>query len=290
MRALFLIPGTAARQLQLFAAVAAVAEQLSAQVQVVCPPKLTGWWGLHPAVQRAIPFQFEGATLADWSNLLGTVREPDFQLCINLAAGRAVDLTLSMSHIPTRVAAGGFSATDLVSPSAGWPAQAIEAYLRPVGVTLRADDFRLQLGRADLEAAAQTLPAGSGPLLLLAPAGGPGDWPAQRWLELPERIRSRLGDLRLAQIDSGDAPSSPRQRAAQLASADVVLASDPLSIELALMLGLPLVTLGRHAAELPCRPGLQAVGGGPELRGVSVEGLSIEGVSVETVMAALGFG
>jgi hypothetical protein len=196
-----------------------------------------------------------------------------------------------MSHIPTRVAAGGFSATDLVSPAAtGWPAQAIEAYLRPVGVTLRADDFRLQLGRADLEAAAQTLPAGSGPLLLLAPAGGPGDWPAQRWLELPERIRSRLGDLRLAQIDSGDPPSSPRQRAAQLASADVVLASDPLSIELALMLGLPLVTLGRPAAELPCRPGLQAVGVGPELRGVSVEGLSIEGVSVETVMAALGFG
>jgi hypothetical protein len=54
------------------------------------------------------------------------------------------------------VAAGGFSATDLVSPAAGWPAQAIEAYLRPVGVTLRADDFRQQLGRADQEAAAQT--------------------------------------------------------------------------------------------------------------------------------------
>lgn len=282
MRALFLIPGTAARQLQLFAAVAAVAEQLAAQVQVVCAPKLTGWWGLHPAVQRAIPFQFEDATLADWSNLLGTVREPDFQLCVNLAAGRAVDLMLSMSHIPTRVAVGGFSATDLVSPSAGWPAQAMEAYLRPVGVTLRADDFRLQLGRADLEAAAQALPAGSGPLLLLAPAGGPGDWPAQRWLELPQQIRSRLGDLRLAQIGAGDAPVSPRQRAAQLASADVVLASDPLSIELALMLGLPLVTLGPAAAELPSRPGLQAVCAKP--------GQALSEVSVETVMAALGFG
>jgi hypothetical protein len=70
----------------------------------------------------------------------------------------------------------------------------------------------------------------------------------------------------------------------------VVLASDPLSIELALMLGLPLVTLGRPAAELPCRAGLQAVGVGPELGGVSVEGLSIDGVSIETVLAALGFG
>jgi hypothetical protein len=103
---------------------------------------------------------------------------------------------------------------------------------------------------------------------------------------LPERIRSRLGDLRLAQIDSGDAPSSPCQRAAQLASADVVLASDPLSIELALMLGLPLVTLGPAAAELPSRPGLQAVCASNQ----PSAGQALSEVSVETVMAALGFG
>ena len=62
----------------------------------------------------------------------------------------------------------------------------------------------------------------------------------------------------------------------------MVLASDPLSIELALMLGLPLVTLGPAAAELPSRPGLQAVCAKP--------GQALSEVSVETVMAALGFG
>jgi len=279
MRALFLIPGTAARQLQLFPAVAAVAEQLGAQVQVVCAPRLTAWWGLHPAVERAIPFPFEAATLADWSNLLGTVREPDFQLVINLASGRPVDLMLSMSHIPTRVASGGFSATDTVTPAGGWPAQAMEAYLRPIGLSLDAGAFRLPVAQADLDAAARELPSGSGPLLLLARSASPGDWPAARWSELPGSIRSRLPELRLVELVSTRPAGSPRQQTARLASADVVLASDPLSIELALLLGVPLVALGRSAESLPARPGVQGVG----------EAGDLAGVGTDAVLAALGF-
>ncbi|MFO8238959.1 MAG: lipopolysaccharide heptosyltransferase family protein [Prochlorococcaceae cyanobacterium] len=257
MRALFLIPGEGSLQLQAFAAVAAVAERLGARVQVVCPPAAVSLWALHPQVERALAFSFSGATLADWANLLGSVREPDFQLCINRARGRQVDLMLSMSHIPTRVASAGFSATDTVpEPADPWGAQAWQAFLRPIGVDLDASAFRLTLPAADLEAAAAELPAGDGPLLLLAPAGGAGDWPAPRWPELPERIRSRLPTLRSVHAGEG----SIRQLAARIAAADVVLASDPVAIELALLLGIPLVALGRRADELPQRDGVKGVG------------------------------
>lgn len=277
MRALFLIPGESSRQLQAFAAVAAVAEQLGAEVQVVCPPAATALWGLHPAGVRTIPFPFVAATLADWANLLGSVREPDFQLCINRAGGRQVDLMLSMSHIPTRVAAGGFSATDTVQPGQGlWAAQAWEAFLRPVGVRLDADAFRLSLARADLDAAAAELPSGDGPLLLLAPAGGAADWPADQWQALPERIRQRLPGLRTVAAGVGPA----RAQAARLASADVVLASEASCIELALMLGLPLVALGRSAAELPSREGVHGVGNPDQLAGLDSD----------VVLQALGLG
>jgi len=262
MRALFLIPGESSLQLQAFAAVAAVAEQVRAEVQVVCPPATTALWGLHPAGVRAIPFPFDGATLADWANLLGTVREPDFQLCINRAGGRQVDLMLSMSHIPTRVAAGGFSATATVQPAAGlWEAQAWQAFLQPIGVQLNADTFRLSLAKADLSAARADLPSGDGPLLLLAPAGGPADWPAHQWQALPEQIRQRLPGLRT--LAAGGGPT--RKQAARLASADVVLASDASCTELALMLGLPLVALGRSAANLPSREGVRGVGSAEQL-------------------------
>jgi len=265
MRALFLIPGDAVRQLQAMPAVAAVADQLKATVQVVCAPGLAAGWGLLDAVEKVIPFDFEAANLADWANLLGSVREPDFQLCVNLASGRQVDLMLSMSHIPNRLAAAGFSATETVTPEVGgWPAQSLEAYLRPVGVTLDAAAFRLTLPRAEIDKAASRLPGGDGPLLLLAPRGGSSDWPASRWQELTPGIAARLPNLRSCTLTATD-PAGARQRAALLAGADVVLASDPLTIELALLLGLPLVALGRPAASLPTRAGVNGLGGQADL-------------------------
>jgi ADP-heptose:LPS heptosyltransferase len=259
MRALFLIPGDAVRQLQTLPAVAAVADQLSAQVQVVCSPAVAPCWSLLPAVEKVIPFDFAAANLADWANLLGSVREPDFQLCVNLASGRQVDLLLSMSHIPNRIAAAGFSATETVTPApAAWPDQRLEAYLKPVGVNLDAAAFRLTLPRADLDKAAAQLPAGDGPLLLLAPRGDSGDWPAAQWQGLPGLVGQRLAGLRSLTLPAL-AGGNPRTRAALLAAADVVLASDGPSIELALLLGLPLVALGRSQASLPQRQGVQGL-------------------------------
>jgi|UniRef100_UPI004049CE40 ADP-heptose:LPS heptosyltransferase len=275
MRALFLIPGGSSQQLQAFAAVDAVASQLKAHVQVVCPTTTAALWQLHPAVEKVIPFAFDDATMADWANLLGSVREPDFQLCLNRASGRQVDLMLSMSHIPTRIAASGFSATEKIQSSANlWPNQAWEADLKPVGVHLNAEAFRLPIAKADLDAAAAALPPGEGPALLLAPWGAPNDWPQAQWQHLPERIVSKLPTLRVLNT------AGATKRAAQVASADVVVASDPETIEWALLLGLPLVALGRPADSLPSRQGVQSLG----------TALELASISMESVLAALGFG
>ena len=275
MRALFLIPGGSSQQLQAFAAVDAVASQLKAHVHVVCPTATAALWQLHPAVEKVIPFAFDDATMADWANLLGSVREPDFQLCLNRASGRQVDLMLSMSHIPTRIAASGFSATEKIQSSANlWPNQAWEADLKPVGVHLNAEAFRLPIAKADLDAAAAALPPGEGPALLLAPWGAPNDWPQAQWQHLPERIVSKLPTLRVLNT------AGATKRAAQVASADVVVASDPETIEWALLLGLPLVALGRPADSLPSRQGVQSLG----------TALELASISMESVLAALGFG
>ncbi|MFY8149519.1 MAG: glycosyltransferase family 9 protein [Prochlorococcaceae cyanobacterium] len=286
MRALFLIPGDSVSQLQALPAVAATAAQLDAQVQVACRPDAAGVWKLLPAVEKTLPVSFEQASLADWANLLGLVREPDFQACVNLLAGgpgsRAVDWLLSMSHIPTRVASAGFSATERIAPPQnGWPAQGLQAWLRPLGVRLEAASYRLSLARADLEAATASLPAGQGPMLLLAPAGGGGDWPAARWQELPGRIRSRVPDLRCHTLPPAGGGAGMRERAALLAASDLVLASDPATVELALLCGLPLVALGRAPASLPSRQGVAGLGEG---------GTSLQDLPLDPVLQALGLG
>jgi ADP-heptose:LPS heptosyltransferase len=258
MRVLFLVPGGVEQQLQVLPAAARTAEALSAQIQVACAPAAGAAWSLLPAVEKLIPFDFNAnPTLADWANLLGNVREPDFQACINLAKGRQVDLMLSMSHIPNRVATGGFSATNTVVPDGGWPAAAMTSYLKPLGVSLDAASFRLALPKAALETASSTLPAGQGPALLLAPAGGPNDWPAALWQQLPELVRTKLPDLRVVEANRN---AKLLERAAQVASCDVVLSSDPITTELALLAGMPLVALGRSTDSLPQRQGVQAVG------------------------------
>ena len=104
MRLLVLSPGTAQQQLERMPAIAACAKELGASIQVACSPAYLSLWTLLPSVEKIIPFDFSASlTMADWANLLGSVREPDFQVCLNFAEGRQVNLMLSMSHIPTRV-------------------------------------------------------------------------------------------------------------------------------------------------------------------------------------------
>jgi len=278
MRALFLIPGDAVDQVQALPAVAAVAQQLNFAIQVACAPGVAGIWSLLPAVEKQIPFNFNDATLADWANLLGSVREPDFQVSINLASSRQVDLMLSMSHIPNRVARGGFSATEKVTPvQEGWASQNLDAYLRPIGVRLDAEAFRLSLAKPLLDQAHASLPAGDGPMLLLAPAGVPGDWPSAQWQQLPQRIRTNLPGLRSLEVGPATAAAA-LQRAALVASSDVVLASDPLSEELALLCGVPMVALGRDHDSLPQRPGVKGL----------TAAAGLDALSPDDVLAALG--
>ena len=258
MRVLALSPGPLAQQLDRLPALVSLCEQVGATLQVACAPACRGAWDLVPQVEKILPFDFEAApTLADWANLLGCVREPDFQVCLNFAEGRQVNLMLSMSHIPTRIASSGFSSTEIVSPGEGWCAQRLASVLKPLGCDLDADRFRLALSSTDLNAARAEQPAGEGPMLLLAPAGSTVDWPEQRWRALPEAIAQRLKGLRTLQLN----PDLPiNRRAAAVASADVVLSSCPVSQKLAIYSGVPLVALGAEPQDLPDRPDIRCLG------------------------------
>ena len=186
MRVLALSPGQLALQLDRLPALVSLCEQVGATLQVACAPTCRGAWDLIPQVEKILPFDFEASpTLADWANLLGCVREPDFQVCLNFAEGQQVNLMLSMSHIPTRIASSGFSSTEIISPGEGWCAQRLASVLKPLGCDLDADRFRLALSSTDLDAARAEQPAGEGPMLLLAPAGQHsrprGGAPHPRW-------------------------------------------------------------------------------------------------------------
>jgi len=114
-------------------------------------------------------------------------------------------------------------------------------------------------------------------MLLLAPGGGLSDWPGACWQELPERIRASLPGLRCSVAAAAGAGQAAR-RAAAVAASDVVLSSDPLTTELALLCGTPVVALGRSPASLPERAGVRGIGATDNL----------PTLGVDTVLQALG--
>ena len=242
LRVLVLSPGSLEEQLDRLPALASISNQLSASVQVACNPAARAVWELLPALEKVLPFSFETSpNLADWTNLLGSAREPDFQVCINFAEGREVNLMLSMSHIPTRVGRSGFSCTDRVEMGSGWAAQRLAPFLKPLGCVLDADQYRLTLSSDEMNETRSQQPEGDGPLLLLAAGGGEAEWPPNSWRSLTEIIKSRLPELRTVNI----APALPlRKKAAAIACADVVLSSCRTSQRLAVYNGIPLVALG----------------------------------------------
>ena len=258
MRVLALSPGPLSLQLERLPALASLCSSVGATLQVACSPAVKGAWELLPQLEKVIPFDFEASpNLADWANLLGCVREPDFQVCLNFAEGQQVNLMLSMSHIPTRIAASGFSSTELVQPQEGWASQRLAAYLKPLGCELNADGFRLALPSTILDKARADLPSGDGPLLVLAPKGGADDWPAAEWTALPETIGQRLKGLRCSELAIG---LGLQARAAAVACADVVLTSCPVTQSLAVFSGVPLVALGGDPNAMPQRADLRCLG------------------------------
>ena len=276
MRVLALSPGSLQQQLERLPALAAAADQLEASLQVACDPSHRALWSMLPAVKKVIPFPFDAdPNLSDWANLLGLVREPDFQACLNFATGRQVNLMLSMSHIPMRVATEGFASTASAKVEPGWTPQQLEAFLTPMGVSLNADAFRLSLPAEAMQKARSAQPPGDGPLLLLAPGAFPGDWPEDRWAALPETIRAKLPQLRSLVLPP-DLPVA--QRAAAVACADVVLSSCPLTQLIATYCGLPLVALGATTDQLPQRDVIRRL-----------ENEDLSSLSVSDVMQALGF-
>ena len=253
MQVLALLPGGEEDQLQALPAMVALAEQQSAQLHVVCPAQAAHIWTLLPAVERCIPFAFgQRWSLADWANLLGNVREPDFQVSLNLSTDWSIDLLLSLSRIPMRVAAGGFSATEQVQQPTGWRTQALRAWLQSLGVHYDANAYRLPLPRSALAEARAALPPGNGPALLLGPGVAPG-WSPEDWREFVAAMGQAVPSGRLLWLaPEEEAPAGIRRcraatvmaEAATVASVDVVLTDDPRLAQLAVLTGTALVAAG----------------------------------------------
>ncbi len=109
IRVLALIPGGIGDQILFFPTLDDLRRHYpQAAVDVVVEPRARSAYRVCQSVNKVIPFDFKDRnSLADWSNLLGNIREQEYDVVLSLGQRWAVRLLLWLTGIPSRVGYGG---------------------------------------------------------------------------------------------------------------------------------------------------------------------------------------
>ncbi|MFG6104671.1 glycosyltransferase family 9 protein [Leptothoe sp. EHU-05/26/07-4] len=155
MHVLALVPGGISDQLQFFPTLATIQEIYpSAEISVVVEPTSKSAYRVSKAVSEVIPFNYRGQNSpADWANLLGIIRDREFELVLSASDRWEEGVLLWLSGIPTRV---GYS-----NAQAPW--------LYTNTVTADKEPYQASQYQALLEGLAE--PSKSAPIALNVPAG-----------------------------------------------------------------------------------------------------------------------
>ena len=256
MRVLALVPGGISDQLQFFPTITTLKDTYpNAEISIVAEPASKSAYRVSKAVDEVIPFNYRGQNSpADWANLLGIVRDREFEVVLCASSRWEESVLLWLSGIPTRIGYNDAQASWLYTNTvdAGGeqdqPSQ-YQALLKgmvksagqqaaiklnvPEGDITWADDQRKSLGLA-----------GGGYVVM-----NPGlnlqaeSYPIESWMTIIDDFQSKQPDLPIVLLktaDSDDIVSSiSRQRnvkiieatnlgqiAAVLAGADLVISPD----------------------------------------------------------------
>jgi ADP-heptose:LPS heptosyltransferase len=105
MRVLALVPGGIERQLEFFPVLSQIKDAFeAAEIAVVADPEAKEVYRLSKDVTEVIPYSFQASNSpADWANLLGILRDREFEAVLTLTHSWSIGLLLWLSGIPTRV-------------------------------------------------------------------------------------------------------------------------------------------------------------------------------------------
>jgi ADP-heptose:LPS heptosyltransferase len=275
MRVLALVPGEMETQLSFFPVINQIQDSFeNAEVSVVAAPSATAIYQLSKGVAEVVPYNFKAANSpADWANLLGIVRDREFDVALTLTDSWSIALLLWLSGVPTRLGYGG-SANDLLL-TATVPRTAESAHpgelLKLINVTGPPPAIALSVPRKDLSAV-DALRQGTGLMsgyVLVYPGPTPSGatYPTESWVAILKDFQQRQPDLPLALLQTDDGapqtaaiasaipnikilrPETPGQTAALIAAANLLVAVEgyPLSLAIALQV----YTLGLFATDSP---------------------------------------
>ena len=279
MRVLALVPGGVERQLEFFPVLREIKAAFGgAEVAVVVDPKAKDVYQLSKAVSEVVPYSFEASNSpADWANLLGILRDREFEAVLTLTESWSIGLLLWLSGIPTRMGYGGGSndwfLTTLI-PRSSSPTEDYTAFLKALNIKVPLASPSLNVPQADLNTV-DALRQGArlqGGYVAVYPGTTPGgdSYPTAQWVTILKDFQTRQPDLPLVLLQTDDdtvannaalcqalpgltvlEPETMGQLAALIAGANLLVAIQGYPVALAAALGVYTVALSAAPLATP---------------------------------------
>ncbi len=287
MRVLALVPGGMEDQLRFFPTLNQIKSTYGqAEIAVVADPSVKDVYRLSKVVAEFIPFSFQTRNSpADWANLLGIVRDREYEVVLTLTKSWSMGLLLWLSGIPTR--AGYATASNDLFLTETVPLKLeqsrVDQYrdlLQAINVSGPGPALTVNVPQGDItamDALRQSKGLSEGYVLFYPGSTSGGDsYGAANWVAILKDFQQRQSNLPVALVKTPDTasviaeiesqmpgptilePENSGQMAALIAGANllVTVASYPLYLATALQVyTVGLFADGEPAQLLPPSPG-----------------------------------
>lgn len=213
MRTLALVPGGISDQFLFFPTLTDIQRLYpNAHIDVITEPQSVGAYRVCAAVEKAVPFDFRDRnSLADWGNLLGVMREKEYDAVLSLNNSWGMGLVLWLTGIPNRIAyqgpADGFLTQAVAQKASQYRADMFHDLLTGLGIHTPTPELTVNVPRKDIEwaeAERQRLGLGNSGYILVdgrVESADPKDsYPVKSWLLALQAIRDRQPDTAIVVI------------------------------------------------------------------------------------------
>lgn len=269
MDVLVLVPGGVSEQILFFPTLEHLKQGLpNAEISVVAQPAAAAAYRVSKVVKNTIPYSFgQNNSPADWANLLGVIRDREYEVVITTTQDWATALLLWLSGIPSRIGYEGgannlFLTTTVPLKSEQYTAYQYHDLLAPLDLLPPCPDPTINVPQGDIgwvETQLQTQSIGDQGYVLMYAGQAEGQaadsYPVENWKAIIQDFQKRQPGLPLVLLQQPDTasvvkeitqsipnvkvirPENLGQTAALIAGANLLLSVDSYVSQLGVALG-----------------------------------------------------
>lgn len=211
MRVVTLVPGGIGDQLLFFPTLDDLKQRYpNAEIDVVVEPRAKAAYRVSKSVSDVLTFDFtDRNSPADWANLLGVLRDRDYEAVLSADRSGGVGLLLWLTGIPTRVGyAGGPGKMFLTNPVPLKPDQYMphmyHDLLQGLGITGPCPDLAVRIPKADQDWAETERKRLGVDGYVLIYVDGSAAYPVENWRQIIQDFQQKQPEMPVVVIQDDD--------------------------------------------------------------------------------------